>query len=162
MLGTPKDERVIRSHALLLEKNQKIYIMPVFFLFIVLKIHYYIQFFFCGASGIMAINDPLNPQFPFLKMMYIGTILIIHLIIPIIFSLRAMTSLKKETQLRGKFIFLATITGFLGVLLESFITLPLELFLITRILQLNCSILYYIEFTLPKFIKKFSYNKAPL
>ncbi|MHA1724993.1 MAG: hypothetical protein ACTSXH_09160 [Promethearchaeota archaeon] len=62
--------------------------------------------------------------------------------------------MKKETQLSRKFILLGTIAGFFGTLFESFITLPIELFFVTRILQLTGSILYYIGFNLPKFIKK--------
>lgn len=89
-----------------------------------------------------------------ISMIYLVFIVLLLLVTGILFSRESLKSENPEIKLKGKFLFLAWVLWSIGAVLDSVIPLFIVTLLITRLILITSSILFYIGFLLPNFIKK--------
>ncbi|TXT58734.1 MAG: conserved membrane protein of unknown function [Promethearchaeota archaeon] len=89
-----------------------------------------------------------------ISMIYLIFIVLILLITGILFSRESLKSDNPEIKLKGKFLLSAWVLWSIGAILDSAIPLFIITLLITRLILITSSILFYIGFLLPNFVKK--------
>jgi hypothetical protein len=89
-----------------------------------------------------------------ISMIYLIFIVLLLLITGILFSRESLKSDNLEIKLKGKFLFLAWVLWSIGAVLDSVVPLFIVTLFITRLILITSSILFYIGFLLPNFIKK--------
>jgi hypothetical protein len=106
------------------------------------------------AIGNFSADSIFDVQYNSISMIYLVFIVLLLLITGSLFARESIRSGDAEIKLKGKFLISAWILWALGAILDSAIPLFIPTLLITRIILITSSILFYIGFLLPNFIKK--------
>ncbi|TFF97883.1 MAG: hypothetical protein EU541_07600 [Promethearchaeota archaeon] len=106
------------------------------------------------AIGSFNENSIFDVQYNTISMIFLLFIVLVLLITGILFARESIKSGSPEIKLKGKFLTLAWILWAVGAILDSAVPLLIPLILLTRIILISSSILFYIGFLLPNFIKK--------
>jgi len=106
------------------------------------------------AIGDFSADSIFDVQYNSISMIYLIFIVLLLLITGSLFARESMQSGNAEIKLKGKFLLSAWIFWAVGAILDSAIPLFIPTLLITRIILITSSILFYIGFLLPNFIKK--------
>ncbi|HEY0088791.1 MAG TPA: hypothetical protein VGB37_08105, partial [Candidatus Lokiarchaeia archaeon] len=78
----------------------------------------------------------------------------------IIFSIKSLKWEKKEIKLKGKFLLIAFISVYFGVMLELVSHLSIIILVSARMILVFCSIMYYEGFILPNWMKRLFLRKT--
>ena len=140
---------------LMFENKQKLILSLTLIVIIILEIIYYLLLFFIGPSAIGTEERGIYMYWTPFASIFILIINLIFLLTALLFAIKALRSNNKEIRLKGKLLTFATVLIILGSLFDGLLTLPGMLFIITRIIQITATILYYLGFTLPNSIRRF-------
>ena len=135
------------------ESKKKLILLSTIIVISILEIFYYTIFFLKGSSAIGCGKRGIYMYWTPFSSLFIIIINLIFLLTALLFAFKAFKSNIKENRLKGKFLVIATILIILGSIFDGVLTLPGDLFIITRIIQIIAVILYYIGFILPYSIK---------
>lgn len=129
-----------------LKKNLFVFI----FIFSVVWEIYIIYFLFSDISMIARLESTFDSNQSTYNLIFIVTAILIFVITGMIFSLKSMKLEDKELKWKGRFLFIAWISFFIGALMDSAITLNAVNLVIVRLILISGAIEYYLGFFLPK------------
>ena len=114
----------------------------------------FLYFLFTDVALLGTYSGPFQVDFtPFLELYLLFNIIIV-LVTGLIFSRESIKSDNSEIKLKGKFLLLAFISFIIGALLDTIIPFTAISVVITRLILTISSLLFYLGFILPDFVKK--------
>ena len=134
-------------------KFSKIILLAYAFVGFIFEI-FLIYFILNDTTVIAEQYGPVDNTYKGFVLLYLIFTVITVIITGVWFALASFKSDKKEIRLKGKFLLIGFIFWSIGAITDGFFTLNIALLLIVRILLITSSIVFYIGWILPQFIRK--------
>jgi len=115
---------------------------------------YLIYYVIFDVSVIGEFTALFDVHYNSISMIYLIFVVLLLLITGILFSRQSLKSETPEIRLKGKLLLSAWVLWAIGAVLDSAIPLFIITLLITRLILITSSILFYIGYILPNFFKK--------
>ena len=145
---------------LLLKKKQKL-IVVLFAIGNALYLIVFLYFLFTDPIVIGELKGDTDVQYYNFVMIYDICIILITFLTGIIFARQTLKSELQEIRLKGKILYIAFISFFIGATLNTILPLNLITLVIFRTFEILSAITFYGGFTLPEWMKKlFLKNKS--
>jgi len=115
---------------------------------------YFLYYLFTDTSQIGELKGLFDVTYKSIVMLYLIFCMLSIFIPGILFALKTLKSESREVKLKGKLLVLAFFGYFFGAIFDAALTLTPLILILTRSILISSSILFYLGFLLPNFIKK--------
>ncbi|HEY0089297.1 MAG TPA: hypothetical protein VGB37_10660 [Candidatus Lokiarchaeia archaeon] len=135
------------------KKNKK-YIVSIFGVIGVLFEIYFLYFLINDPNILGELHGIVDIEFNIIIKIYLASMTIVILIAGMLISKESLRSEKSDIRLKGQFLFLAFVLSCIGAFADATLPLTLLTILIVRLILITGSIMFYLGFLLPKWLKK--------